>query len=1087
MIERVLVFSVHRRWLVVLMTVAVAALGIWSADRLAVDAVPDITNNQVQINTLAPALTPQDVEKQVTYPVESALAGIPGLEYTRSLSRNGFSQVTAVFGERVDIYFARAQVNERLAEAKTILPPGAEVRMSPISTGLGEVYMWTVEFTEPNGAGDATGRGFARPGPQSDGSFLTSEGHRLTTETERSAYLREVQDWIIRPQIRTVPGVAGVDAIGGLTKQYQVQPDPAKLIGLGLSFADLGDAIERNNLSRGAGYLERNGEGLVVRSGGRLESMAEIGDVVVTTRGGVPVRVKDVATVSVGREIRTGSASENGREVVVGTALMLIGANSRTVAAAIDARMKEIRHSLPAGIEVRTALNRTLLVDATIATVTRNLSEGALLVVLVLFLLLGNIRAALVTAAVIPVTMLLTATAMVQGRISANLMSLGALDFGLIVDGAVIIAENSLRRLAERRHALGRPLTHGERLSTVAESAHEMIKPSVYGQAIIMLVYLPLLTFTGVEGKMFQPMAATVLIALAAAFVLSLTFVPAMIAITITRDVSEKENPAIAVPKRFYRPLLIRSVRSPSGIVAASVVLFAVAAVLFPRLGQEFMPTLDEKNIAMHAMRIPSTALRQSQDMQFRVEKAISAFPEVALVFSKTGTAEVAMDPMPPNVSDTFIILKPQSEWPDPSLPKDELVARIQGAIGTLPGNNFEFTQPIQMRFNELLAGTRGDLAVKFFGVEFDTLLPPANRVAAVLRAVPGAQDVRVEQVSGLPVLEIAVDKGAIARLGLSRSAVQEVIGAAIGGRDAGVLFEGDRRFPIVVRLADAVREDVETLKNIPVPLPATTSGPPAVVLLKQVATFSFSEGPNQISRENGKRRIVVTANVRGRDIASLVAEAQHKVRTQVRLPAGAWITWGGQFENLAAARARLAIVVPACFFLVFLLLHSALGSARDALLVFSAVPLALTGGVLALWLRGMPFSVSAAVGFIALSGVAVLNGLVMLTRIKQSIADGRRHRAAILDGAMTRLRPIVMTALVASLGFVPMAIATGTGAEVQKPIATIVIGGLISATLLTLIVLPALYARFGAPRQKPSSDAATLEPTIAGLGEPAK
>lgn len=1076
MIERILAFSVHRRWLVVLLTLAAAAIGVWSADRLAVDAVPDITNNQVQINTLAPSLTPQDIEKQVTYPIESTLAGIPGLDYTRSLSRNGFSQVTAVFGEKVDLYFARAQVNERLTEAKTILPPGAEVRMSPISTGLGEVYMWTVEFRSRDKAGDdkATGRREGGPGWQRDGSFLTPEGRRLTTETERSAYLREVQDWIIRPQIRTVPGVAGVDAIGGLAKQYQVQPDPAKLIGLGLSFADLADAIERNNVSRGAGYLDRNGEGFVVRSGGRLESMEEIGNVVVATRSGVPVRVKDVATVAVGREIRTGSASENGREVVVGTALMLIGANSRTVAAAIDARMNEIRRSLPPDVEARTVLNRTLLVDATISTVAKNLSEGALLVVLVLFLLLGNIRAALITAAVIPVTMLLTVTAMVQGRISANLMSLGALDFGLIVDGAVIIAENSLRHLAERRHQFGRSLTRGERLSTVIESSSEMIKPSVYGQAIIMLVYVPLLTFTGVEGKMFQPMALTVIIALVAAFVLSLTFVPALLAIAITRDVSEKENPIIGLLKRLYRPVLTRAVRSPSVIVVGAVALFAIAAVLFLRLGQEFMPTLDEKNIAMHAMRIPSTSLRQSQEMHFQVEKAVAAFPEVALVFSKTGTAEVAMDPMPPNVSDTFIILKPQSEWPDPSLPKDDLVARIQEAVEALPGNNFEFTQPIQMRFNELLAGTRGDLAVKIFGEDYDTLLPAANRVATILRGVQGAQDVRVEQVSGLPVLEIAIDKEAIARLGLSRSAVQDVIGAAIGGREAGVLFEGDRRFPIVVRLPDAVREDVETLKNLPVPLPASGAGAPAVVLLKQVATFSFSEGPNQISRENGKRRIVVTANARGRDIASLVAEAQDKVRQQVRLPAGTWITWGGQFENLAAARQRLAVVVPACFFLIFLLLHSALGSARDALLVFSAVPLALTGGVFALWLRGMPFSVSAAVGFIALSGVAVLNGLVMLTRVKQQIAEGMRPRAAILDGAKTRLRPIVMTALVASLGFVPMALATGTGAEVQRPIATVVIGGLISATLLTLIVLPALYARFGTPRAFAESDAET-------------
>ena len=1059
MISPILAFSVHQRWLVVLLTLVASAVGVWSLNRLPIDAVPDITNNQVQINTVAPSLSPYDVEKQVTYPVETALAGIPGLEYTRSLSRNGFSQVTAVFNEKLDIYFARQQVNERLSEAKANLPPGAEIAMGPISTGLGEIYMWTVHYKKP---GEGTPVKDGQPGWQTDGSYLTPEGQRLATEVERAAYLRTVQDWIIRPQLKTVPGVAGVDVIGGFEKQYHVQPDPAKLIGLGLSFGEVTEALERNNASRGAGYLERNGEGYVVRSAGRLESMAEIGNVVVTTRGGVPVRIKDVAEVKIGRELRTGSASENGQEVVVGTALMLIGGNSRTVSAAVDAKMQEINRSLPPGIEAKTVLNRTLLVDATVKTVAKNLAEGALLVILVLFLLLGNFRAALITALVIPIAMLMTMTGMVQGQISANLMSLGALDFGLIVDGAVIIAENSLRHLAERQHEVGRKLTTGERLSTVIASAEEMIKPSVYGQAIIILVYVPLLTFTGVEGKMFQPMALTVIIALAAAFVLSLTFIPALIAILITGRVQEKENILVRALKAAYEPALRGAVRYPVPVIAASVLLFLGAGLLFNRLGQEFIPQLDEKNIAMHALRIPSTALSQSQGMQLHVEKAVSAFPEVAYVFSKTGTAEVASDPMPPNASDTFIILKPQEEWPDPALPKEELIGRIQEAVEKLAGNNYEFTQPIQMRFNELLAGTRGDLAVKVFGEEFDLMLPVANQIATVLRGTPGAEDVKVEQATGLPFLDIRIDKTEIARLGLSLAAVQDVIGTAIGGQEAGIVFEGDRRFPIVVRLPDTVREDLEALKQLPVPLPGAESGRgSASIPLKQVASFSFAEGPNQISRENGKRRIVVTANVRGRDIASLVAEAQAKVGEQVQLPAGAWITWGGQFENLAAARQRLMIVVPGCFFLIFLLLYSALGSPRDAVLVFSAVPLALTGGIAALWLRGLPFSVSAAVGFIALSGVAVLNGLVMLTYIKQLMEEGRSRREAILEGAMTRLRPVAMTALVASLGFVPMAMATGTGAEVQKPLATVVIGGLISATLLTLLVLPALYARF--------------------------
>ena len=1055
MISRVLHFSVHQRWLVLLLSLCAAAFGVYSLTKLPIDAVPDITNNQVQVNAVVPSLSPFDVEKQVTYPLETSLAGIPGLQYTRSLSRNGFAQVTAVFSEATDLYFARQQVNERLGEAKATLPPGAEVHMGPISTGLGEIYMWTVHYKDPEPGTIRDGK----PGWQSDGTYLTPEGQRLRSEFERAAYLRTVQDWIIGPQLRTVMGVAGVDVIGGYKKQYQVQPDPAKLIALGLNFKEVAEAIEANNQNRGAGYVERNGEGYVVRSAGRIESVDEIGNVVVATRGGVPVRIKDVATVGIGKELRTGSASENGREAVVGTALMLIGGNSRQVAAAVDSRMKEIGRSLPPSVEAKTVLDRTQLVDATVKTVAKNLAEGALLVVVVLFLLLGNIRAAVITALVIPVAMLMTMTGMVQWKISANLMSLGALDFGLIVDGAVIIAENSLRHLAERQHELGRKLTTEERLQTVHRSAEEMIKPSVYGQAIIILVYVPLLTFTGVEGKMFAPMAMTVIIALLAAFVLSLTFVPALIAIVITGRVQEKDVFLVRWMKAAYRPALAAAVRRPVPVIAAALALLVVCSALFTRLGQEFIPQLDEKNIAMHAMRIPSTSLTQSQDMQVAVEKAVSTFPQVAFVFSKTGTAEVAADPMPPNVSDNFIILKPQAEWPDPALPKERLIGEIQETVEKVAGHNFEFTQPIQMRFNELLAGTRGDLAVKVFGEDFATMLPAANAVAAALRSVQGAQDVKVEQVSGLPFLEIRIDKGEIARLGLSHFAVQDVLGAAIGGREAGVLFEGDRRFDIVVRLPDRVRDDLEALKNLPVPLPG---GGTASVPLKQVATFAFAEGPNQISRENGKRRVVVTANVRGRDISSVVAEAQDKVTSQVRLAPGSWITWGGQFENLAAARQRLMIVVPGCFFLIFLLLYQALGSPKDALLVFSAVPLALTGGIAALWLRGLPFSVSAAVGFIALSGVAVLNGLVMLTFIKQLAEEGRTVAEAIMEGAMVRLRPVAMTALVASLGFVPMALATGTGAEIQRPLATVVIGGLISATLLTLLVLPALYTLFG-------------------------
>jgi cobalt-zinc-cadmium resistance protein CzcA len=1070
MLSRILDVSIRQRWLVLLLVLLASGFGATALTRLPIDAVPDITNNQVQINTLAPSLSPVDIERQVTYPVETALAGIKGLHHTRSLSRNGFSQVTAIFDERLDIYFARQQVAERLAQVKGDLPPGAEPHMGPISTGLGEITMWSVRYAEPDERNVVP---VGSPGWQPDGSFRTPEGQSLATELERNAYLRTVQDWIIRPQIRTVPGVAGVDGIGGYEKQYHVQPDPTKLTALDLSFGDVVRALQANNANQGARYLEDNGEGYVVRAAGRLESMEAIADVVVATRGGVPVRVRDVAALRFGRELRTGSGSVDGREAVIGTALMRIGENSRTVAAAVDARMAQLRRTLPPGIVVQTVLDRTVLVEATIRTVGQNLAEGAALVIAVLVLLLGNVRAALVAALVIPVAMLMTVTGMVEARISANLMSLGALDFGLIVDGAVIITENALRHLAERQHALGRRLDLAERLETVRASAEEMIRPSLYGQAIIILVYAPLLTFTGVEGKMFEPMALTVILALACAFLLSLTFVPALIAIVITGRVTEADNRLIRGLKAAYRPLLAGAIRAPAPVLGAALLLLAGAALLSTRLGTEFIPLLDEKSIALNASRIPSTALTQSQAMQLKVEQAVAAFPQVATVFSKTGTAEIASDPMPPSASDTFVILKPQAEWPDPTLTKAALQAQIEAAVGALAGNVYEFSQPIQLRFNELLAGTRGDLAVKVFGDAFEPMLKTANQIAAILRGIDGADDVKVEQIAGLPVFEIGIDRTEAARLGLSTGAIQEVIGAAIGGREAGFVFEGDRRFPIVVRLTDAVREDREALENLPVPLPPGANGKVASVLLRQVARFSVTEGPNQISRENGQRRVVVTANVRGRDIGSLVTEAQAKVAGQVALPAGSYVTWGGQFENLASARRRLTLVVPACFVLILLLLTSALGSVRDALLVFSAVPLALTGGIAALWLRGMPLSVPAAVGFIALSGVAVLNGLVMLSFIKQLVAEGRPLRAAILEGALTRLRPVAMTALVASLGFVPMALATGTGAEVQRPLATVVIGGLISATLLTLVVLPALYARFGkaGPAAAPAQD----------------
>ena len=1078
MIERILSFAITQRFLIVLSTLAIAAYGVASLQKLPIDAVPDITNNQVQISTVASALSPFEIEKKVTLPIETALSGIPGLQTTRSISRNGFSQITAIFEDRVDIYFARAQIGERLAQAKDALPIGAEPKMGAVTTGLGEVYMWTVGYAHPKGAGASTRDG--TPGWQTDGSYLTPEKLRLSKDFELAMYLRTVQDWIVRPQIKGVLGVADVDSIGGFEQQYQVQPDPAKLQSVGLSFADVLKALERNNTSVGAGYIERQGEGYVVSADGRLLTAEDIGNVVLTTRGGTPVYLRNVAEVGIGKELRTGSASSQGAEVVVGTAMMIKGGNSRTVSAAVDAKLAAIRKALPADVFITTALNRTTLVDATIKTVAKNLAEGALLVILVLFLLLGNIRAALITALVIPVAMLMTMTGMVQGKISANLMSLGALDFGLIVDGAVIITENCLRRLAEKQHHVNRLLSLDERLHEVMIGAKEMIQPSVFGQAIIIMVYVPLLTFSGVEGKMFEPMALTVIIALVAAFVLSLTFVPAMIALFITGKVEEKDNVVIRASKTVYAPVLRSALAEPWTAVTASLVFFGFSAFIFSRLGTEFIPTLDEKNLAMHAMRIPSTSLTESTAMQLQVEKAVASVPEVAFIFSKTGTAEMAADPMPPHVSDTFIMLKPQDQWPDPSLSKSDVQAKIAAAGATLPGNNYEYTQPIQMRFNELIAGVRSDVAVKIYGDDFELIGDTANKIASAMRQVPGGADIKVEQTTGLPLLEVKPDKIAIARLGLNVSDVLDVVQIAVGGREAGLVFQGDRRFHILVRLPDRLREDINALENLPVPLPKQGGelgdSKAAFIPLKQLVRFEFGEGPNQISRENGKRRVVVQANVRGRDIGSFVADAQAAISAKVQIPAGNWIEWGGQFENLLSAQNRLMVVVPACFFVIFLMLFTALGSVREALLVFSGVPLAISGGIIALYLRDMPFSIPAAVGFIALSGIAVLNGLVMVTYITQLRLKGLRGEPAIIEGAMTRLRPVLMTALVASLGFVPMAIATGTGAEVQKPLATVVIGGLFSATLLTLIVLPALYKIFCIGRTERSDEPSPIQ-----------
>ncbi|WP_380871929.1 cation transporter [Sphingomonas sp. DBB INV C78] len=1054
MIANLMALSVRARWAVVLLFLVVAGFGAWQLTKLPIDAVPDITNNQVQINTVERGLSPIEIEKRVTFPIETALAGIPGLETTRSLSRNGFSQVSAIFTDKTDLYFARQQVSERLTQARDTLPDGVQPQIGPVTTGLGEVLMYSVDFANPGGKGATIRNG--QPGWQSDGSFLTPEGARLTDEVGRAAYLRTVQDWIIRPQLRTVQGVAGIDSIGGYAKQYIVEPDPVKLSSYGISYSELAKALEASNLAVGANYFNRGGEAFLLRADARIRDMDEIEDAIVATRGGLPIFVKDVANVKIGGELRTGAASQNGHEAVIGTALMLIGENSRVVARNVGERLDGIGKSLPPGIKVTTVLDRSKLVNATVATVQRNLIEGAILVAAALFLLLGNVRAAIIAVLIIPFSFLMMAIGMNAFRVPGNLMSLGALDFGLIVDGAVIIIENCLARLAHRQEHEGRLLNLRERLEETMRASQEMIKPTVFGQGIILLAFAPLLMFTGVEGKTFSPMAITIMLALVAAFILALTFVPAMVALLIRGKVSEKEVWIIAKTKERYLPLLDKAVARPWPFIGAGFAFFAASMLVFGLLGQEFIPQLDEKNVALASTRVPSVSLEKSLQMQREVERAVTSLPEVELMFSKTGTAEVATDPMPPNISDGFVILKPQEEWPAGVTSKADVLKRIEEKSGTKIGNAFEVSQPIQLRFNELIAGVRGDVAIKLYGDDLDKMGVAAQQIVRVLQSIPGAADVKAEQTSGSPTLDVKFDRAAIARYGLTIEEVADTVAAAMGGREAGLLFEGDRRFEVTVRVPDTTRLSLDALAALPVLLPQDGDVVRGSVPLSQVAQFRFSEGLNQISRENGKRRVVIQTNVRGRDIGSFVLEAQAKV-DKVAVPAGSYLEWGGQFQNLQAASDRLSIVVPLCFVAIFGLLYMALGGIARAAAVFLAVPLGLAGGVYTLWLTGIPFSVSAAVGFICLAGVAVLNGLVVMSAIRERLEGGLELSQAIIDGCREKMRAVIMTGFVPAIGFVPMALAHGTGAEVQKPLATVVIGGLIAATILTLLVLPAI------------------------------
>ena len=1036
MFERLIQFAIEQRFIVLLAVLLMAGVGVASYQKLPIDAVPDITNVQVQINSAAPGFSPLETEQRITFPIETAMAGLPGLQQTRSLSRSGLSQVTVIFKDGTDLFFARQLVNERLQVAREQLPVGIETAMGPISTGLGEIFLWTVEAEEGARKDDGT----------------------PYTPTD----LRVIQDWIIKPQLRNVPGVAEINTIGGFAKEYQIAPDPKRLAAYNLTLSDLVTALERNNANVGAGYIERSGEQLLIRAPGQVASIDDIANIVITTSDGTPIRVRNVAQVEIGRELRTGAATENGREVVLGTVFMLIGENSRTVSQAVAARLEQINRSLPEGVVAVTVYDRTNLVEKAIATVKKNLFEGALLVVAVLFLFLGNIRAALITAMVIPLAMLFTFTGMFTNKVSANLMSLGALDFGIIVDGAVVIVENAIRRLANAQQRHGRLLTRSERLHEVFAAAKEARRALIFGQLIIMVVYLPIFALTGVAGKMFHPMAFTVVIALFGAMILSVTFVPAAIALFVTGKVKEEENLVMRSARRVYAPVLDGVMARRPLVFGLALLTIVASGLVASRMGSEFIPSLSEGDFAQQALRVPGTSLTQSVQMQQQLEKTLMAqVPEIERVFARTGTAEIASDPMPPNISDSYVMLKPKDQWPDPQKSRETLIADIQRASAIVPGSAYELSQPIQLRFNELISGVRSDVAVKVFGDDMAVLNATAGEIAETLQGLNGASEVKVEQTSGLPVLTINIDRDKAARFGLNVGDVQDTIAVAVGGRQAGTLYEGDRRFDMVVRLSDALRTDIDGLSRLLIPVPAlagNASGQLGFIALSQVASLDLVLGPNQISRENGKRLVIVSANVRGRDIGSFVQEAEAAIGAQVKVPVGYWTTWGGQFEQLKEASDRLRIVVPVALLLVFGLLFMMFNNLKDGLLVFTGIPFALTGGIMALWLRDIPLSISAGVGFIALSGVAVLNGLVMIAFIRNLREEGRSLSMAINEGALTRLRPVLMTALVASLGFIPMALATGTGAEVQRPLATVVIGGIISSTLLTLLVLPALY-----------------------------
>ena len=1026
MLNLILKFSIQRSGMVLGAVLLLIALGIWNATKLPVDAVPDITNVQVVINTEAPGYTPLEVEQRISFPIETVLSGTPNMVQTRSISRYGLSQITAIFEDGTDIYFARQLINQKLANVKSTIPDNLVPELGPISTGLGEIVMFTVD---------------AEPGAKNpDGSAITPMD------------LRTVHDWIIRPQLLKVPGVVEVNPSGGYKKEILVEIMPDKLLAYGLSQAQVVKAIEMNNDNRGLGFIEKNGAQWLMRVPGQLTSMDALANIVIQNDSGVYIQVKDVANVTAGKELRTGASTQNGREVVLSTVLMLIGENSLTVAEAVSKKLEVIKASLPDGVTLTETYNRINLVNKTLDTVKKNLFEGALLVIVILFLLLGNIRAAIITAAVIPIAMLMTISGMVQTKVSANLMSLGALDFGLLVDGAIIIVENCLRRLS-LASVHKKTLDLKTRFDIVFSATQEVIRPALFGVFIITAVYLPIFALTGVEGKMFHPMATTVVMALASAMLLSITFVPACVAVFFKKPVEIKHNIIMSSANKAYKPLLHFAIKARWLIVVFAIALVSFSGYQATKLGSEFVPNLDEGDIAMHALRIPGTSLSQSVAMQKLLEEKIKELPEVERVFAKIGTPDVATDPMPPSVADNFIILKPRDQWPDPSKEKQQIVDELAALVEPVPGNRYEFLQPIQMRFNELLSGVRAELAIKVFGDDFDRLGELGKEIERAIENVPGMADLQAEKTTGLPILTFNPKIDKLNQYGLSIKQLQDQLSIALGGQQSGRFYEGDRNFDIVVRLPENLRTDIDGLAYLPIQLPNKE-----VVPLQELAHIELVEGYNQIKRENSKRSVVVTANVRGRDLGSFVKEIEATINQSVDLPAGYWVEYGGTYQKLQSASERLSVVVPLTLVMILALLFWALNSIKDAAIIFTGVPLALTGGVIALHIAGIPFSISAAVGFIALSGIAILNGLVMVSFIKDLRKRGSVLDDAIINGALARLRPVLTTALVAALGFIPMALNTGIGSEVQRPLATVVIGGIISSTILTLFVLPALY-----------------------------